>query len=610
MFARTRWFKGFLWEFFSIGGDFLAFDGVALGALAAEMEKIVGGRIDKIAQPERDEIVMTVRAYGANHRVLMSCNANYPRIHFTAVAKESPLAAPMFCMVLRKHILGGRISGISQPGLERIVRLHIEARNEMGDLGEKTLILEVMGRHSNIILVDGAVILDSIKHVSAGVSAARQVLPGRAYDPPPKQDKLDPLSLDFSSFSEVLGTLGREGALSARKAIFHNYTGISSNTSGIICQLAGLDPEIPIGTLPGDAKFGLFQAFANMMAKLQSGDFTPYLLYGQNGGRDKNPSSFAFFGRELYVGGGFARDFIKDFDSPSELVEFFYKSRDRGDRIRQKSADMRKLIQNLIARQVKKADLQQKTLREIEGRDQLRLFGELITANIYAISAGDADFTTQNYYEEDLPMVKIPLDPQKTPAENAQIYFKKYNKQKRTAEALEVQMAQNAEELAYLEAVAQGIETAETMADLAQIREELQQEGFVKKRSEVRGQKSEVSRPLQFIGPDGYEIFVGKNNRQNDELLRGADREDMWLHAKNIPGSHVIIKSKNGEISNAALEFAANLAAFYSKAKGGSMVAIDYCQRKNVKKPPKAKPGVVVYDNYKTAFITPKSPFD
>ncbi|MDR2166414.1 MAG: NFACT family protein [Clostridiales bacterium] len=568
----------------------MAFDGVAIACLLREMSVLVGGRIDKITQPEGDEIVMTVRAAGANHRLLLSCNANYPRLHFTAQTKESPLVAPMFCMVLRKHIQGGRIRGIFQPGLERIVRLEIEARDEMGDLGEKTLILEVMGRHSNIILTQSGVILDSIKHISAGISS-RQVLPGRAYADPPTQDKLNPLELEFASFQAVLE---RDSGLAARKAIFHNYTGISAPTAGIICQLAGLDPDLPVK----GRDIALFEAFEKTMERLKSGRFEPYLIYGEG----KNPQSFAFYGRGLYDG-----DFVRDFDSPSSLVEYFYSARDSVDRIRQKSADMRKLVQNLIARQVKKADMQEKTRREVAGRDRLRLFGELITANIYAISGGENSFTAQNFYEEDLPLVEIALDPQKSPAENAQAYFKKYNKQKRTAEALKLQMAQTSEELAYLEGVLQSIEQSENVADLAQIRGELQEGGFVKKRSEKRGQRSEISRPLRFEA-DGFEIFVGKNNRQNDELLRGAGRDDIWLHAKNIPGSHVIVRAKNGEISEAALEAAANFAAFYSKGRGSSLVPVDYCARKNVKKPPKAKPGMVIYDNYKTVLISPESP--
>ena len=537
----------------------MAFDGIAISAIVHEIQSLTDGRIDKITQPEKDEIVLTLRSQGANHRLLLSCNASYPRLHFTEKSKESPLVAPMFCMVLRKHIQGGRVRSIKQLGLERIVHINIEAHNEMGDLTEKTLILEVMGRHSNIILTEGENVLDAAKHISASISS-RQVLPGRPYSSPPVQDKKDPLKLDEASFTKPF-----------------DYVGISKASAERI----------------GDS----FKDFYEVMEDVKKANFSPFVYYRAK----ESPAWFAFFEREV-----FGQEYIQRFDSPSRLLEFFYAAKDSGDRIKQKSADLRKLVGNLIARAVKKADLQQKTLKEIAERDKLRILGELITANIYAIQAGAKHISVQNFYEDDMPMLNIELNPQKSPAQNAQIYFRKYNKQKRTAEALDVQILQNAEELAYLEAVMQSIEQAESVADLAQIRAELGDEGFVKKRSETRNEKREkVSKPLYFVTADGFEIYVGKNNRQNDELLKFADRDDIWMHTKNIPGSHVIVRAKGGEVSMAALEAAANLAAYHSKGRDSSMVAVDYCPRKNVKKPKNAKPGMVIYDSYQTAFVTP-----
>ncbi|MCL2574980.1 MAG: NFACT family protein [Defluviitaleaceae bacterium] len=545
----------------------MAFDGIAVAALVAEVSgKVVGGRIDKINMPEKDEIVMTVRSQGGNLRLLLSCNASFPRLHLTAAAKENPITAPLFCMMLRKHLQGGRIIAITQPTLERIVRIDIDAYNEMGDLVRKTLVLEIMGRHSNIILIDGDMVLDCIKHISLGTSV-RPMLPGRQYLPVPSQDKKSPFELDKASFTYPL-----------------DYIGISKFSSGIFEQMMGK----------------LYDNFAGVMQDVAEGKFFPYILFNNA----NNPQEFAFFGREV-----FGEEFTRVFASSSDMVEFYYGAKDTQDRVRQRSADMRRVVSNLIERCVKKADVHQKTLRDIADKDRLRLFGELINANIYAIPSGARSVRLQNFYDENWAEIDVPLDVQKSAVENAQMYFKKYNKQKRTVDALVVQMAQNEEELAYLEAVMQSIEQAENVADLVQIREELQQEGFIKKAKTKGKQKAPLAtKPLHFTSSDGFDIFVGKNNQQNDQLTKAADGADIWLHTKNYPGSHVIIRNKNGEVSQQALEEAANLAAYYSKARNSSMVAVDYCPRKNVKKPAKAKPGMVIYDNYKTAYITPKEP--
>lgn len=544
----------------------MAFDGIAVAALVHELgAKLAGGRIDKINMPERDEVVLTIRAGGENHRLLLSCNANYPRLHLTKKIKENPLAAPLFCMMLRKHIQSGRVISIEQSGLERIVHINIEAYNEMGDLGQKTLVIEIMGRHSNIILMDGDVVLDCIKHVSLGTSM-RPMLPGREYIPVPKQNKKNPFELKADDFTHPL-----------------DYIGISKFSAGIFEQMQGESHEV----------------FNGVMNDIARGIFAPYILFNE----EQKPQEFAFFGSEVFCG-----DFIRRFEYPSEMVEFYYGTKDVSDRIRQRSSDMRRVVQNLIDRCINKEEIHQKTLRSIENRDELRLFGELINANIYAISSGAKSVKLQNFYDENWAEVDVQLDERKTAVENAQMYFKKYAKQKRTADALVVQRAQNTDELAYLEAVMQSIVQAEDMADLSQIREELQVEGFIKRiknKGKQQKAKSVTTKPLQFVTLDGYNIYVGKNNAQNDQLTKSATADDIWLHTKNYPGSHVIVQAKNGQVSNEALEEAANLAAYYSKAKGSSMVAVDYCPRKNVKKPAKAKLGMVVYDNYKTAYITP-----
>ncbi|MCL2353371.1 MAG: NFACT family protein [Defluviitaleaceae bacterium] len=549
----------------------MAFDGICIAAVVDELSsKLADGRIDKIAQTEKDEITLSIRAGGANYKLMLTTNASYPRLHLVSKTKESPLTAPMFCMILRKHIGGGRVIKIAQQGLERIVKIHIQSYNEMGDLEEKTLILEIMGRHSNIILVSGdGVVLDAIKHISYSQSSVRQVLPGRPYADPPKQGKKDPLNLDNIN------------NIATEKDIFENFVGVSKASAGIIMQIAqreGITPQ---------------EAFKSVMKDVGEGRFSPYTL-------QKTSLSFAFFGK-----GVFGDDMVQSFDSPSGLLEHFYNTKDNADRIKQKSQDMRRVLQNLIERCVKKADIHAKTQKEIANMDSLRLFGELITANIHALQTGMAKATLQNFYDG-MKDIDVVLNPQKTPAENAQEYFKKYNKQKRTAEALVGQVAQNKEELAYLEGVLQSIAQSETTADLNQIREELQQEGFIKKtKSKAKEKKPTTSKPMHFITDDGFDVFVGKNNMQNDTLTKNADKDDIWLHAKNMPGSHVILKTKGREVPTQTLEEAVNLAAFYSKGQGGSMVPVDYCLRKNIKKQSGGKPGAVIYDNYKTAYITP-----
>ncbi|MCL2375985.1 MAG: NFACT family protein [Defluviitaleaceae bacterium] len=573
----------------------MAFDGIMIAAIVHELaESLVGGRIDKVQQPEGDEIVLAVRSRGGNHRVLLCANASFPRLHFTAAQKENPLSAPMFCMLLRKHLQGGRVVSIRQLDFERIVHIGIENLDEMGEVAQKTLIMEVMGKHSNVILTDGVMVLDSIKHVSYGQSSVRQILPGRKYAAPPGQNKRNPLLLEKSEF---LGICSENESLAAAKVIFHNYTGISPFSAGIICQLAQISPDVP---MPPDKRDALFAAFADVMDDVCYGKFQPFVIYNHNA----VPAEFAVIGRSAYED-----DFAKDFASPSQMAEYYYAAKDSGERIRQRSQDMRRHVQNLIERCVKKAQMHEKTLDDTAERETLKLYGELITAGIYAIAPGDKVYHAANFYEEDMPEVAIPLDPTKTAAENAQAYFAKYNKQKRTLVALQQQMAQNMEELHYLESVREAIGNSHDEADLAQIREELAQQGFMKRQAPKKKGKKEAEKkgkPLHFVSSDGFDIFVGKNNAQNDELtLRTAAQDDIWLHTKNIPGSHVILRAQNGRVSDTALEEAAHLAAYYSRARGGSLVPVDYCPRKQVKKPSGAKPGFVIYEGHKTAYITP-----
>ena len=572
-------------------------DGIAVAAVTAELAAaLTGGRIEKIRQPRPDEIVLAVHKEKNHPKALLSANAGSPRACLTQSQKESPLAAPLFLMVLRKHLGGGKVVAVRQMGLERILCLDIESMNEMGDKTVKTLILEMMGKHSNLILTDDkGTILDSIKRVGPDKSSVRLVLPGLPYALPPDQGKLSPLELDAESFA---GRLAQAPAVKLSKALYTSYTGISPVMAAELCFRAGLSPDAPCESLSDPRP--LFQVFAAAMERVKAADFAPELYADA---RTHRPFEFSMLPLGQYVGCA-----VTSFPSPSALLEAFYSERDNTYHIQQKAHDLRRLVQNNVERCVKKKELQQKSRQDAAPMDTWRRYGELLTANLHALKPGMTTVSLPDFYREDMAETKISLDPQKTPAENAQRYFAKYNKAKRTLAALEVQEAQNDADLAYLEGVLVAIQAASDPADLAEIRRELAEQGFLRKKAEKRGKdgKPKASRPLHFKSPGGCDIFVGKSNTQNDWLtLKFAEPQDLWFHTKNIPGSHVILKTPDGNASDADRLAAANLAAFYSKARQGSQVPVDYTQRKNVKKPRGAKPGLVIYEQNKTAYITP-----
>jgi len=577
----------------------MALDGITIAAIAHELKtKLVGGRIDKIHQPEKDEIVVSARSQGANHKILLTANASNPRIHFTKTFKDNPMQAPLFCMVLRKHLSGARITGVSQPDFERILEIRAESLNELGDLSEKILIIEIMGKHSNIILTDeNGMILDSVKRVSADVSSVREVMPGKKYSTPPNRGKRDPLAADEKSFLETLNEVA-EGT-QIHKAIYEKYSGISPVAACEICFRSEINPSDALSTVDVRNREKLFGCFKKLTDDISGGNFQYEAIYDEKG------FLFEFAAINLTQFGGFKKE---TFDTPSEMLESYYAQRDAKYHILQKSSDLRKSVTTNIERLVKKLDIQQKTLKETENRGKWKLYGELLTANIYAVKKGSENFTTINFYDDNSE-ITIPLDQRKTPSENAQKYFAKYNKEKRAFDAMLEQTAQTKEELSYLEGVLNAVLAASDEADLDEIRGELSEQGFVKKKRENKknaGKQNKKSKPMGYVSSDGFEIFVGKSNTQNDELtLRFAAADDIWLHTKEIPGSHVIIKTDGKTPPDSTIAEAAMLAAFFSKAKASSLVPVDYAKRRNVKKPNGARPGMVIYDNYKTAFITP-----
>lgn len=559
----------------------MAFDGITIAALVKELdENLTDGRIAKIAQPESDELLLTVKTPAGQRRLYISASASLPLIYLTAENKPSPMTAPGFCMLLRKHIGGGRITAISQPKLERIIHIDIEHLDELGDLCEKTLIVEIMGKHSNIIFCDDkGMIIDSIKHVSAQMSSVREVLPGRQYFIPDTMEKQDPLDTDKISFATLL----KSRPAPIGKALYLCFTGISPVAAEEVCHLAGLDSSMTARDLSDDMMTHLYRQFSYYFEQVQNKTFAPAIYYSGS-----DPKDFSALPLSHY--GAYRR---QEYSSVSELLGTYYAAKNAMTRIRQKSADLRHVVQTALERSRKKYDLQQRQLRDTESRDKFKVYGELINTYGYHLPEDASELTALNYYtNED---VTIPLDKNLTPQENAQKYFNKYNKQKRTFEALSGLIKETAEDISYLESISNSLDIAQNEDDLLQIKEELTQSGYIR-RKYTKKKIRLTSRPLHYISSDGFHMYVGKNNLQNDELtFHFADGNDWWFHAKGAPGSHVIVKSGGNELPDTTFEEAGRLAAYYSKNRGSDKVEIDYIEKKHVKKPNGAKPGFVIY---------------
>ena len=559
----------------------MAFDGIVVANLVHELkEQLKDGRIAKIAQPESDELLLTVKTPSGQKRLSVSADASLPLIYLTEKNKPSPITAPNFCMLLRKHIGGGRIVDVWQPKLERIIHFTIEHLDELGDLCRKDLIVEIMGKHSNIIFCteDGRII-DSIKHVSAQMSSVREVLPGRDYFIPDTMHKADPLNVSLEEFTSLL----TEKPAPLAKAVYTSFTGISPVTAEEICSLAGLDSSVPAKEYSGDVLFHLYTQFGIYLSAVKEQRFSPAIYF--DGQEPKEFSSLPLTHFSKYT--------RKEYGSVSEVLEAFYSTRSRITRIRQKSADLRHVVQTALERSRKKYDLQLRQLKDTENREKFKVYGELINTYGYNLEEGAKKLEALNYYTNE--MVSIPLDPTKTPQENAQRYFGKYNKQKRTFEALSELSQETKDDITYLESVQTALDIALTEDDLAGIKEELTNAGYIKRKS-TRKKAKIKNTPLHYISSDGYHIYVGKNNLQNEELTFGlAVGNDWWFHAKQAPGSHVIVKTNGDELPDSTFEEAGRLAAYYSSMRGSEKVEIDYVEKKHVKKPKGAKPGFVVY---------------
>ena len=560
----------------------MAFDGFVVAALTDEFSRtLTGGRIQKIYQPESDELILTIKNERTNYKLLLSASASLPLAFFTENPKPNPMTAPNFCMLLRKHLNGGKIISVTQPGMERIIKFNIEHLNDMGDLCKKRLIVELMGKHSNIIFChpDGTII-DSIKHISLNVSSVREVLPGRMYFVPDTQHKADPLTIGSDDFISLI----RSRPMPLYKAIYTSLTGFSPLLGLELCSRARLDSDTSANALSEDAFQTLQNTFGAFMEDIKSSRFEPNIVY-----KDDIPVEFSCVRLCCYDG-------LKtvSYDSISSLLEHYFAAKSTITRIRQKSSDLRRIVNTALERTRKKYQLQMKQMNDTQKREKYRIYGELLNTYGYQLEEGAPSLTCINYYNNE--EITIPLDKDLTARENSVRYFEKYNKLKRTYEALCDLTVATKNEIDHLESISTALDIAMYEEDLAQIRDELARYGYIK-RSNSKGKKEKIiSRPFHYISSDGFHIYVGKNNYQNEEVtFKIADGGDWWFHAKGMPGSHVIVKTGGSELPDRTFEEAGRLAAYYSSGRSAKKVEIDYIQRKHVKKVAGGAPGFVIY---------------
>lgn len=568
----------------------MSMDGLSLYSAMNELNKrLAGGKIDKIQQTDKEELLLMVRSLGQTYRLLINASASDNRVQLTELKKQAPSEAPMFCMLLRKRIAGGKIVRFEQERLDRVLKISIETYNDLGDLSVFALYCELMGKHSNIILVnEKGVIVDAIKHVGLGMSSVRFVMPGLEYSAPPAQDKQDPSKASAGDFSMAMCMVG----MGIAKALSNAFFGLSP---AVAAQLVARYTDKTECTQLSEAER---EELASRLAAF-------YADMAQ--GKEKSSAVLNALGETEAVypfaiaGGG-----IKLYDSIGEALDSLYINSDRREWAKRHGASARKVLQNNIERCEKKLALYADALNSEEQMEKCRLYGELLTANLHSLKSGTDTAAVDNYYADPVERIAIPLDRQLTPGENAQRYYKKYQKLKAARDMAIVQREQTLNELDYLEGQLDNLTKCTAENELSELIEELKDQGYIKRDKGGRKKmKLAASKPMHFVSSTGADIYVGKNNRQNDELtLRFASPNDIWMHTKNIPGSHVIVKGAS-EQDTAAMTEAALLAAYYSRARGSENVAVDYTPRKYVKKPAGAKPGMVIYTTNKTAYVTP-----
>lgn len=577
----------------------MAFDGIVVHAIAKELNELLrDGKIDKIHQPEKDTVTIMIRTRGGTYRLLLCANPSCARVHLASGSMENPMQPPMFCMLMRKHLTGGRITLIEQPEFERIIRIHIESYDELGELSEKVLICELMGKYSNIILINkDDKIIDSVYHIDLSVSSVRQILPGLIYTAPPSQGKANPAvigkddikrTLNISNvplFKQLMDAYCGISPLMARESVYR-ATGFTDKT-GEEASAEQLDKTAYI--------------FSRMISNTVDGVYTPCTAADNESGKliDFNALEITQFENMANV---------TVYDSVNEAAEAFYLKKSSMQSLKQKSGDLMKFVNNNLERCLKKLQIENETLEKAKNKEKFKIYGDLITANLYRIQQGMKYIECENFYSETGETVKIALKDDLTPSKNAQRYYTKYTKEK-TAEAETAKQKElNLKEIDYLESVKEAIELAESGAEIAMIREELTEQGYLKHRGGKKGNKKKsLPTPMHFISDDGYDIYVGKNNAQNDYVTLKLSRStDIWFHTKSIHGSHAIVRTPDAmEVPDRTYLQAASLAAYYSKARNSKSVPVDYTEVKNVKKPAGAKPGMVIYVNYNTIYADP-----
>ncbi len=563
-------------------------DGFTLSFMQQELHKaLLGGRVDKVNQPERDSLVLSIRSAGSNHKLLLSANANQARAQLTVQTYENPIEPPMFCMLMRKHLMGARVLEVAQLGGDRILAITFDCMDEMSDHVQKKLYLEIMGRHSNLTLVNQeGMIIDAIRHVNSEMSRIRTVLPGGVYRLPPQPDKLTPDTMSAAALAERLSPL----AMPLSKALMECIAGMASVCSKEVCAQVGLDAGTPCDDLhiPLVAE-KLSSFFVHAQDRLQ-----PVTLYDDAGlAIDFFP--FPYLTRDA--------ENQKTMPTLSAAMDAFYMGRDLRMRMQQKSLGLQKHIKSALERTEKKKAIMLETLANADKTEQHRIWGDLLTANLHLLGKGGESVTVQNYYDESLPMVTIPVSTRLTPVQNAQSYYKKYRKAKVAEQYAAQQLVQIDRDLALLEGALDDLEKCETSADLAEVRYVLTENGFLRPDASQRKKKKlPEGKPYRFTAPDGTLIEVGKNSMQNDRLTLHARGNETWLHAQGIPGSHVIIRSES-DPADETLLYACKLAAYYSKGRNHPALPVDYTKRKYVKKSANAAAGMVTYTHFQTAII-------
>ena len=575
----------------------MPFDAVFLSAVADELRaQTLTCRVDKVQQPERDTVILHLRAPGMSARLLLSASTNHPRAHLSTRSFENPAQPPMFCMLLRKHLTGGRLSAITQPPMERLLDFSFECTDELGESVQKHLILELMGRNSNLILTDGTGrVLDCLRRVDFEMSAERQLLPGLYYRLPPTQGKRSPFETDADMLAQLL--CAQTGQKQFDAWLLDTFGGISP----LLCRELAFrifgDVDTDIAALSQDAKQQAAFSLHEQFSALADGKKAPVLLVKQD-----RPWDFTCIPIAQY--GGFVRCELQQ--GFSQLLDSFYGERDHAERLRQKTQAVRKLLTNLCNRTARKLALQKKELAGTHDRERLRRLGDIVTANLHAIARGQSRLRAVDFYDPDMQEIDIPLNPALSPQQNAAKFYKDYQKAKTAERVLTEQIARGETELDYLESVLEALSRAESERDIQQIRAELADGGYLREQTQKKRMKLPPAKPMQFRSTEGYTILVGRNNQQNDMLTtKLAEKGDLWLHAQKIHGSHVIIVCAGQTPSDQTVTEAMTLAAYYSQSREGQNVPVDYTRVKNVKKPNGAKPGMVIYDRYATGYVTP-----